>query len=96
MDIPMPPDDPTVATWRILSPDEIADIENRANFHPAEDDLTRLRHEELRAAIKEVMYEVASLTPKGREQSLSLTALEEAMFWGNAAIARTDVNGVRL
>jgi len=27
-------------------------------------------------------------TPNNREQSLALTALEEALFWANASIAR--------
>jgi hypothetical protein len=31
---------------------------------------------------------VLDLVPPGREQSLAFTALEEAMFWANAGIAR--------
>lgn len=31
---------------------------------------------------------ICALTPGSREQSLAITALEEAVFWANAAIAR--------
>lgn len=31
---------------------------------------------------------VEKIVPKGREQALALTKLEEAMFWANAGISR--------
>jgi hypothetical protein len=33
---------------------------------------------------------VIQLCPPGRETSLAVTKIEEAMFWANAAIARND------
>lgn len=33
---------------------------------------------------------ITATTPECREQSLAITALEEAVFWANAAIARRD------
>lgn len=45
--------------------------------------LTRIRQE--LAATAEY---VVDNTPPGREQSVALTKLEEAMFWANAAVAR--------
>ena len=36
-------------------------------------------------------HAVLDNVPKGREQSLALTKLEEALFWANAGIARNCV-----
>lgn len=44
---------------------------------------------QIREAMEAAAQLVLRLCPQGREQSLAVTHLEEAMFWANAAIART-------
>jgi hypothetical protein len=44
--------------------------------------------------VLEAATELCALTPSSREQSLMLTALEEAMMWGNAAISRNTTGGM--
>ncbi len=39
---------------------------------------------------KEFALFIVENTPSSREQSLALTALEESVFWTNAAIARNE------
>lgn len=63
------------------------DIDRRFDYH-APNEEARKRHESIRAALKNVAYLIAQSVPEGRERSLSLTHLEEAMFWANAGIAR--------
>lgn len=46
------------------------------------------RHARLRLALWTAARSVVEITPGGREQSLAITHLEEAMFWANAAVAR--------
>ncbi len=43
--------------------------------------------------LRDVAQGLATITPPGREQSLMLTALEEAMHWANAAIAKQGPGG---
>ena len=62
-------------------------IKNDFSFHPATDD-TGSKHEKVRGVLKSVAVELIRIVPDGREQSLMLTKLEEAMMWGNAGIAR--------
>jgi hypothetical protein len=47
-------------------------------------------HEWVRAQFKTVASDMLTMLSDGRELSLVITHLEEAMFWANAAIARTD------
>ena len=42
----------------------------------------------VRDAIRTAAEVVDGVSPDGREKSLAFTALEEAVFWANAAIAR--------
>lgn len=63
------------------------DIERRFNYHEP-DESRATRHEMVRSAMKQAAYVVLDTTLPGREQSLALTKLEEAMMWANAAIAR--------
>ena len=60
----------------------------RFSYHPPRNEETVRRHQEVREAIAVASDYVITLTPPGREQSLSVMKLEEAMFWANAAIAR--------
>ncbi len=64
------------------------DIENRFAFHPAPDQEKRDDHASVRQACRQAADRIDELCPEGREKSLAITKLEEAMFWGNAALAR--------
>ncbi|MDM2104332.1 Uncharacterised protein [Mycobacteroides abscessus subsp. massiliense] len=69
-------------------PNSSADIEHRFAFHAATTEEKRAEHGSVRAACKELAHKFDRDLPPGREKSLALTKLEEAMFWANAAIAR--------
>jgi uncharacterized protein YgfB (UPF0149 family) len=64
------------------------DIEDRFAFHPAVDDQVKDAHKAVRDALKTTAHYFNGFLPDGREKSLALTKLEEAMFWSNAALAR--------
>jgi hypothetical protein len=69
-----------------ITNDELA---RRFNFHPADTEERKERHEQVRAICLGAGEELVEVTGTPcREQSLAITALEEAMFWANAAIAR--------
>ncbi|MFL5738050.1 MAG: hypothetical protein ACJ76P_12030 [Actinomycetota bacterium] len=63
------------------------ELEKRFNYH-APDEAKGQRHESVRYQLLAAARYVVANTPEGREQSLAITHLEEAMFWANAAIAR--------
>ena len=46
------------------------------------------RHEEVRVTARQFAHFINRTCPPGRETSLALTKIEEAMFWANAAFAR--------
>jgi hypothetical protein len=66
------------------------DLENRFAYHKPESDEVSMAHESVRHACLTAALSIVSDTPPGREQSLAITKLEEAMMWANAAIARTQ------
>lgn len=61
-------------------------IDNDFGYHKATEE-TAPMHDEVRTHFKELAHWLVSNTPAGREQSLMLTALQEAQMWANAAIA---------
>lgn len=63
------------------------DLDNRFDYHRPTDSLAN-RHQVVRDATKQLAQTFVDMLPEGREKSLAITKLEEAMFWGNAAIAR--------
>lgn len=67
---------------------ETSDLDNRFDYHPPSNDVVKQAHEDLRAAMRLAAGIVEEICPDGREKSLAITKLEEAMMWSNAAIAR--------
>lgn len=67
-----------------------ADIRHRFEFHVAADEEKRNAHTSARAAFLSLAVFLDGKLPPGREAALSLTNLEQAMFWANAAIARAE------
>jgi hypothetical protein len=70
-----------------MSAESTNDIENRFGYHKP--DAAKIReHELVRDQLKTLAHYWDGNLPAGREKSLAVTKLEEAMFWANAAIAR--------
>lgn len=66
-----------------------ADVDQRMSHHPPKDALTGETHGLLRDLAKAHAKAVMDILPAGREKSLVMTKLEEALMHANAAIART-------
>ncbi len=64
------------------------DLDVRFNHYPPKSRAVELGHDEIRESIKEAAEDVMRVVPAGRERSLALTKLEEAMMWANAGLAR--------
>jgi len=64
-------------------------VKNAFTYHAPKED-QRPRYESIRDQVHEVAKYLLANTPPGREQSLALTKLEEAVMWANAAIARGE------
>jgi hypothetical protein len=65
------------------------DLRNRFVYHPPATQQRRELHEQIRATVRATAEVLDGLVPAGREKSLMLTNLEQALFWGSAAVART-------
>lgn len=64
-------------------------IENDFTYHPPRGDQPQL-YDRVRGSAKAFALVIASMVPEGREKSLALTKLEEAVHWANAGIARAS------
>ena len=65
------------------------DISHRFTYHPPKDGQPQ-RYTDLREAARLLAVKIAEECRDSRERSLSLTKLEEAVFWASAAIARNE------
>lgn len=61
---------------------------DRFTFHAPPTAQRKELHERIRTAFLEIAAEIDEKVPDGREKSIVMTKLEEAMFWSNAAVAR--------
>ena len=69
---------------------DAAELDKRFTYHSPREGQTP-RYGAIRHTAKLFAMELISLTPPSREQSNALTALDEVVFWANAAIARREV-----
>ncbi len=67
----------------------MVELVNRFRYHAPKDDQLK-RYEEIRAKAMSFALEVFRSCPEGREKSLAMTKIEEAVMWANAAIARNE------
>lgn len=67
----------------------MTEIDSRFRFRDQSREVSADRHQAVRDACRLAAQVIDDACPDGREKSLALTKLEEATFWGNAAIART-------
>lgn len=68
------------------------ELVNRFKYHPAVSDAVKSKHTDIRNACALFTSVIIELTPHGREQSLAITKIEEAMMWATAAVARDPAN----
>lgn len=67
------------------------ELHHRFQYHPPSNDKVVQHHARWRDVFDSVALDVNDAIPDGREKSLAITHLEEALFWVNAAIARGQI-----
>ena len=76
--------------------DKLSDrLENDHTYHCPFGDQAQ-RYEDIRREAMEFCLFLAARAPESRELSLALTAVEQAVFYANAAIARNEVETISL
>lgn len=65
------------------------ELSKRFTYHPPKGDQPE-RYLAIRAKAFELALLIAEAVPECREQSLAITACEEAVIWANAGIARRE------
>jgi hypothetical protein len=63
-----------------------AEVMNAFCYHPPRGDQPK-RYEALRNSGQELAFQILELCPDGRERSIAIRKLEEAVMWANKAIA---------
>ena len=67
-----------------MSPEDLA---NRFTYHPPRDGQPE-KYQAIRTDAHGLATLINQQAPEGREKSLAITHLEQAVMWANAAIAR--------
>lgn len=71
------------------------ELDRRCDHHPPVNLEQAEAHARWRGAMKVLMAEAMRSLPAGRETSMVLTSLDDALMYGNAAIARPPMSGGR-
>lgn len=69
-----------------------ARVERDFRYHPPHGDQP-VRYSRITEACRDLAFLIVDLTPSSREQSLALTAIQEARMWANASIAINEAQG---
>lgn len=64
------------------------ELKRRFMYHPPVDEKRAQLHETIRGWFLSLANNIDSAVPDGREKTLSITNLEQAMFWANGGVAR--------
>jgi hypothetical protein len=72
-----------------LSDAQVEDLTKRFTYHPPKPDQPE-RYAGIREVALMFALGICQSVPPGREQSLALTNLEQAVMWANAGIARGE------
>lgn len=70
---------------------DTADLDHRFAYHPPSSPEVANAHGAVRSNARHLATIINDVCPEGREKSLAITHLEEAMMWANAAIARNTL-----
>jgi hypothetical protein len=62
----------------------------RFTYHPPRDDAQPVMYEQIRTHAHDFAACIDAVVPDSREKGLAITAIEEAVMWANAGIARRD------
>lgn len=73
-----------------ISMDDLDRLNHNLTNHGPKDEEVIEDIEDIRARAKGLGAEILRSTPKGREQSLALTNLEQTVMWAVAAITRNQ------
>ncbi len=65
-------------------------LDHRFNYHQPSNEGIITQHADVRGRCLKLAQFIDDLIPDSREKSLAFTALEEAMFWANAGVARIN------
>lgn len=68
---------------------DLAEMDKRFTYHAPKGDQP-VRYAEIRVVAKELATMMCSRVPPGRELSLAITNIEQAVMWANAGIARNE------
>lgn len=67
------------------------EMAKRFTYHPPRSDDEIQAYARIRSMAHDIAQHIDQVAPDSREKSLAITAIEEAVMWANAAIARNGL-----